>query len=232
MKPGPRIVLDFLTSVGGATERGCWWRQRRIAERTGFSVRTVQRHLSALEKDGHLRIQHRQATTNLYFVCNANLSGGHAKLAYLNYKTESKAPKESKQALAFPPRTITNEYGRTDLNPEWIRLTEVLRGAQDRIRRARNPLAYERAIIQREVAAFSNGAQECGSRRAGNGYSVGPCVPLEKADTGAQPQIRSICGVSVSPVLSPQKKPPDIEMSDFLGQLAQLAVKKRIGKSP
>lgn len=60
----------------------------------------------------------------------------------------------SRPELAFPEPTITNEYGRTDPNPEFEHLQRVLRGAQERVRRARNPVAYERAIIQAELRAL------------------------------------------------------------------------------
>jgi hypothetical protein len=67
--------------------------------------------------------------------------------------TEHEEP-EKEQQLDFPNPTITNEYGRTDPNPEFQHLQAVLRGAKRRIELARNPVAYERAIVQAELRAL------------------------------------------------------------------------------
>jgi hypothetical protein len=75
--------------------------------------------------------------------------------------TEHEEP-EKEQPLPFPEATITNEYGRTDPNPEFVRLQAILRGAQERVRRARNPAAYERAIIQAELRAMRKPAATAG----------------------------------------------------------------------
>lgn len=56
-----------------------------------------------------------------------------------------------KSKLAMPARTIQNEYGRECPNPEFYRIRGILENANERIRRARNPAAYERAILEREL---------------------------------------------------------------------------------
>jgi len=97
IKPVDRLLLDFLRSKGGALARGCWWRQKKIAEELSMSLRTVQRHLSKLESLGLIRIQHRQATTNLYFVAAAparKIDVGVRQFGIPFYRTESQTPKE------------------------------------------------------------------------------------------------------------------------------------------
>lgn len=71
----------------------------------------------------------------------------------------------------MPEPTITNEYGRTEPNPEFEYLSGVLRNALGRIRNARNPLAYERAVIQAELRALRKpaGKEAALFRAAGSG---------------------------------------------------------------
>jgi DNA-binding Lrp family transcriptional regulator len=153
LSPGELMVLNFLLAKGASTSRGCWWRQKRIAEETGISVRSVQRHISKLERAGLLRIQHRQATTNLYFadaVENAqgsfNFCGNRGVPPRQNggpfYRTEVKATEEQ----AGPA-----EFSQAQL--EAPRVQAALRRARSRIERADNPRAYARAIIAAELAA-------------------------------------------------------------------------------
>ena len=55
------------------------------------------------------------------------------------------------EEIELPPAYVTNEYGRTDRNPEHVRIMAVLRNARERIARADNPVAYEQAILRREL---------------------------------------------------------------------------------
>jgi len=50
----------------------------------------------------------------------------------------------------MPAYEIVNEFGRKMINPEYVRIREILLHAQDRIGRARSPDAYVKAIIARE----------------------------------------------------------------------------------
>ncbi len=77
------------------------------------------------------------------------------KLGHPLYKEEARTAETrtaSKPACSLPPPTITNEYGRVDPNPEFRRIRGILENAEPRIRRARNPEAYRRAILQLELA--------------------------------------------------------------------------------
>ena len=53
----------------------------------------------------------------------------------------------------MPPPTIRSEAGREMPNPDYFRVQQALRRARDRIRVARSPEAYVRAIIEREARA-------------------------------------------------------------------------------
>jgi hypothetical protein len=163
MKPALRVVLDFLISKGGLAERGCWWRQKRMRDELGIPHRSLQRYLSQLEKLGELRVEHRSSTTNLYFVVenavgnqsnpHAKMAAPHAKLAHasieVNLNTERKPAARETRSAEMPAYQIAYE-GRMVINPEYQRVREALALADGRIRRARNPEAYARAIIARE----------------------------------------------------------------------------------
>jgi hypothetical protein len=164
MKPTLRAVLTFLRSKGGATERGCWWRQKKMAVEIGVPVRSLQRYLAQLEALGSIRVQHRCSTTNLYFVVGKAveikpvLACPYAKMANASIELNIQTPKKP-AALAvsasgeMPPYQVPNEFGRMIVNPEYARIRDVLHAADDRIRRARDPGAYARAIIARERAS-------------------------------------------------------------------------------
>lgn len=56
-------------------------------------------------------------------------------------------------AEMMPPPTIRSEAGREMPNPDYFRVQQALRRARDRIRAARSPEAYVRAIVWREARA-------------------------------------------------------------------------------
>lgn len=123
MKPSDRIMLAFLTAKGGTTARGCWWRQKHIAEETGLSLRTVQRAIARLEELKYIRVQHRFATTNLYFVDHiekkqkalffgGKVAWGYVKTADIINRTEVSTPKEE-QRRSFPSKSEPGTNPRT-----------------------------------------------------------------------------------------------------------------------
>lgn len=59
LAPGPKTVLMNL--CGRADALGvCFPSQDKIAEDTGYSMRTVRRHIKALEEDGYIERERRQ----------------------------------------------------------------------------------------------------------------------------------------------------------------------------
>lgn len=68
--------------------------------------------------------------------------------------SESYSGSEAKAGLAetqtaMPPKTLRSPEGRVDLNPAWVKAQEALRTSREAIARARDPVAYEHAILRR-----------------------------------------------------------------------------------
>lgn len=63
----------------------------------------------------------------------------------------SKQPARKPATVEIPPETLTNEFGRTMVNPAWSRVRDALRYGEERIRRARDPDAYRAEIVRREA---------------------------------------------------------------------------------
>lgn len=134
-----------------------WWGQAKMAKELGVHIRTIGRWVRELKDAGRLDSIRCGSTSNLYTLRITAI-----EIAVPVRSDKTKCPnvsielnlEQEKSQLAFPQPTITNEYGRTDPNPEFQHLQGVLRSAMPRIRRARNPVAYERAIIQAELRAL------------------------------------------------------------------------------
>lgn len=179
LSSGATALLYFLTQKSGRT-RQCWWSQKRIADQMHCSVRTIGRWVSELRLAGLLDSIRRGSTSNLY-----TLSSACGKSVEDVRTDQPKCPnvdrpslllnlrKEKQLALPFPQATVTNEYGRTDPNPEYVAIIGILRGARQRIERARNPIAYEHAIVQRELAAMRKPNVAAGSPEYGGLRRIG-----------------------------------------------------------
>ncbi len=161
MTRGARWFLSFLQEKANRTKQS-WWGQQRMADELGCHRSSICRWVRELVEAGELDSIRRGSTSNLYTLRKKGVekpsqfkrreTSDVAKCD--NATLELNFQKEKEQPLAFPQPTITNEYGRTDPNPEYQFIVGVLRTAQQRIRRARNPAAYERAIIQAELRAL------------------------------------------------------------------------------
>lgn len=120
---------------------------------------TINRWVAELVAAGELDSIRRGSTSNLYTLristvekiprATSNVAKCDNASLILNSKKEN-----SQLGLEFPQPYTTNEYGRTDPNPEYQHLVGVLRAAKGRIARADNPAAYERAVWQRELLAL------------------------------------------------------------------------------
>jgi hypothetical protein len=121
-------------------------------------IRTIGRWVAELKAAGRLDSIRRGSTSNLYtlriIAVENPIPVRSDRTKCPNVSIELNLEQEKQQQLAFPQPTITNEYGRTDPNPEFEHLQAVLRGAKRRIELARNPVAYERAIVQAELRAM------------------------------------------------------------------------------
>jgi DNA-binding transcriptional ArsR family regulator len=161
-----RGFMWFLQQRANKTGQS-WWGQDKMARELGVHVRTIGRWVRELREAGKLDSIRRGSTSNLYTlritaVENVPLVRSD-QTKCPNVSIELNLEQEKRQApLAFPEPTITNEYGRTEPNPEFQRIQAILRGAQERVRRARNPAAYERAIIQAELRALRKPAATAG----------------------------------------------------------------------
>ncbi len=179
MTRGARWFLGFLQEKANRNKQS-WWGQQRMADELGCHRSSINRWVAELVAAGDLDSIRRGSTSNLYTLRKRAVEKPRqmplietSDVAKCDNATlEVNLPKEKKQAeLAFPHPTITNEYGRTDPNPEFEYLSGVLRAALGRIRSARNPVAYERAIVQAELRALRKPARQESalSRAAGSG---------------------------------------------------------------
>jgi len=153
--------------------------QKQLANRMDISEQMVRRYLLELKRAGRVVVQKRGQTSALYLPQPVQVSvdklqselrselrsDGSASLLLseaeyglekqagsLPLPVEKKPPRSATLADLMPPVELVNEYGRRDLNPEYARVRDALLAARWRISSARNPAAYERAIIERERA--------------------------------------------------------------------------------
>ncbi len=80
----------------------------------------------------------------------------------MHSETETESESESKPARSaragcgkpqMPPKTIRTDAGREYPNPTWVEAQKALRENREAIARARDPVAYETAILRRVVGA-------------------------------------------------------------------------------
>lgn len=155
-----RDVYNFLKLKSGKSGE-CWWGQGRIAAELEMHRYSVIQAIAALVSEGLLESVRRGSTSNLYRVREMSQNVTRDVTKCDNASIELNLKKEKKPAgreehhnwveRNFPAQRIVNEYGATVPNPAFRRVMEALRTAQERIRRARDPLAYERAIIAAET---------------------------------------------------------------------------------
>lgn len=135
---------------------------------------TVIRSVRQLVEAGLIQSVRRGSTSNIYSLCETsgkqegpksqNATSVVAKCnnatLVLNLKVREVASSASRPEIStedpMPPYQLPNEWGRMEVNPEYARIREVLRAADDRIRRSRNPEAYARAIVLRERGLMTN----------------------------------------------------------------------------
>ncbi len=175
ISPGAKRLYRLLESYG---RKNGWISlyHETMARKMRCSETTIRKWLTELRKAGAMesrKRQHSSADYTLFPLVENGRSDGRSdgRSGAVHYKELSLDPELEARGLAFPPPTITNEYGRTDPNPEFEYLSGVLRSALGRIRNARNPVAYERAIVQAELRALRKpaGQEAAFSRAAGRG---------------------------------------------------------------
>ncbi len=171
---GALALFENLHSYARRSGRAFPFQATLAADAGGVSTQMVRRWLLELKRANAVSVVKRQHSSAEYVLLKtvaqlrselrSELRSGVCIIG--SSKAELKA-----EPLAFPEPTTTNEYGRTEPNPEFEHLQRILRGAQERVRRARNPAAYERAIIQAELRAMRKPA-------ATAGHSFGAAVGL------------------------------------------------------
>jgi len=163
-----RLIRWFHSKCGA-----CFPKQKFLAARLGCVTRTIQRYLAELVAAGLVSITRRGRTANEYTLLSVrapaqNVASNVASKRLPSIYTESieettsasSTPVVAGVRLPFagvfemPEPTIRHAAGRVERNPAWSAVQDVLRGALERIQRARNPVAYERAVLQREFPQF------------------------------------------------------------------------------
>lgn len=194
----------------------CFPKQKFLAVRLKASISSVQRWLSELVAAGSVTVIRRGPRGSTYLPVNKLCSAVQNEVDHevdltmrpilLSGKTEETTAKNApcfrkrpQAELQLPSPTITNEYGRTDINPEWQRMQEILRGAAGRIASARNPAAYERAILTREmglkpVAAMAQAGvtRRDGIQRPDDGTRKPPTRSASSHGENSQVLVRSV----------------------------------------
>ena len=152
-----RLKSFFQSKQNDAGES--WWSLPRIGQALGgYDERSVRRWAYELRAAGELVWDRRGSTSNLWKLQDS--SGQNVRTEWtkcpnasieLNLKTEKKPAAREDRSVEMPPYEVPNEFGRLVVNPEYQWVREALLRADDRIRRARNPEAYARAVIAGET---------------------------------------------------------------------------------
>ena len=152
MPRGPRRLFKLIEKF--VARYGAWGffaSQRWIAGKLGCSIRTVKRwtHFLIFEAK-RIATRRRSQDTCVYNVLAPQMAPQMAPRIKEESATQIGSLPERKPAARqeMPPYEIQHE-GRMVINPEYQLVREALLRADDRIRRARNPNAYARAIIAR-----------------------------------------------------------------------------------
>ena len=131
--------------------------QSWIATHLRASVRSVKRWTAVLIRHGYLAVTRRGNQTSTYQILK-NLAPQLAPQLAPPLKdnpsgitpSERKPSASSQTASAeLPEETITSPGGRTYLNPEWQACRDAVHASREEIYRARDPKAYQNAIIRR-----------------------------------------------------------------------------------
>ena len=148
------LIQWFIRKMGR-----CWATLEYLAGKLGVSVRTLQRWWS--ENAASWGVEKRRVEGNRWEFSLAKVSPQDAQtvtppaappLYESNSKSEPARPQP--KPVEIPPERIPNEYGRMVPNPVFGKIQGILRSAVRRIRRARNPVAYEQTILRRELGAM------------------------------------------------------------------------------
>ncbi len=156
--PRRKTPEDLLRLIRAMTVEGkrCFASVSWFASKLGVCGRTIQRWVKELS--GRLEVLKNKDTRTSQYRAVENLSGTNVTPAAphlcINSSSISSRKKLATARFEMPEPTSKNEFGRVERNPAWSAVQEVLRGASPRIQRAKNPVAYERAILFREFPQF------------------------------------------------------------------------------
>lgn len=144
--------------------------QATYAAHFGVAIRTIKRWSRELRAAGEISFTQARgcvkpcwkllADVPLNVPLNVPLSPALIRNEYceleqngrsLSRPVERKPPERAQTASRMPEQWTVNEFGRRDINPDWQRVNAALLDARWRIQGARNPVAYEQAIIRRAL---------------------------------------------------------------------------------
>lgn len=160
-KPRKSTPEDLLRLIVRMTQEGrkCFASVSWFAGKLGACVRTIQRWIkqlgSRIEVAANTDTRTRQYRPTAIFTAPAvqKLSPQTCTPPRPHlYMNPSGNTSKKKLAASFemPQPTIRHAAGRVEANPAWSAVQTFLRGALERIRGAKNPTAYEQAILRRE----------------------------------------------------------------------------------
>lgn len=150
-----QLIHRFINRYGNFFAGQAW-----IAERLKASVRTVKRWLSELVRGGYVEASRRPNRTSMYRIIRhieSNLAPPMAPPMAPPLKEEpsvvtlsERKPARKPMGVEIPSETITTPGGRRIINPAWLKYRDL--STSERVRRARDPEAYLRAVWSRESA--------------------------------------------------------------------------------
>lgn len=151
---GARLCLKELRRFCSGKDH-CWPSRTKLAKLLGVCPRQVTRYIIELTPKYVTSVSRRPNTSSVYYLAAKMSQPMSQPDVTSNYRTETNnevRKPAGREPFQLPPREIANEYGRRMPNPDYLRIEEALRRARARIEAAGNPVAYERAIIQEELA--------------------------------------------------------------------------------
>ena len=139
-----------------------------LATRAGMSPGNLRKVLLRLKSCGYLAVFRRGRHAAEYVLSNQwlterNAHSGRTQGALMAHSGDpligskktitatASQPARKPPQIELPSETITNEFGRVEINPAWVRVRNAVRAARERSGRARDPEAYLAAVIRRTI---------------------------------------------------------------------------------
>ena len=214
-----------------------WWGQKTIAEALGISLRSVSRYMAELKKAGLVTSKLCGSTSALYTISDVEFGvaatppvaqGRPPVLITEPLRSEQASSRARGEIIELPPALLPTGHP----NPIRIELNRRMRAAESRIKAARNPEAYERAILREELGRLTQ-SQPSKTTKTVFDVFVGS-VPAEDPELEAFIREHE-SNLAARVALETRRKPPQpvAEWSRaILGTVNALAPRKALGRSP